>query len=90
MAPAEVDTADVCDPYVAQGSQSHWLAIPNEGQRVLCMINILPSLLPNLVSHMSEAMVQGEGQKIARLRDFRPVGCHVPRLPFALALHGKS
>lgn len=54
------------------------------------MISVVPSLFPNLVSHTSEATVQGEGQKIARLRDFRLVGCRAPKSPFALALHGKS
>lgn len=37
---------------------------------------VLPSLLPDLVFHLSEATVHSEGQKIAEMRDYRPVGCH--------------
>lgn len=50
------------------------------------MINVLPYLLSGLISHISEAVMQGEGQKIARLRDFRLVGCCAPRYPFALGI----
>lgn len=53
------------------------------------MTSAFPSLLLNLFSHISEATVQGERGKIAGLRDIRLVGCHGPRFPFALALHGK-